>query len=158
MTSRSDPRRKPVELPRTTLVRNRAGVLLPELIISMLLLGTAAAVMTALMVSVAAQRQAAEQRQVALLLAENLLDEFLAAPWSETTQENFSRRLAEFSADDQMLPTRLPGLERLVSVVEWPEDSARQVTVEFRWRNRAGDFTTPVRLSGWTFAPAEKTL
>lgn len=134
----------------------RAGVLLPELIISLTLLGTATAVMMALLLSVATQRRAAEQRQAALLQAENLLDDFLAAPWPETTQEEFTRRLAAIDTDTTTAPLRLPDLERAVTVAERPDDAARQITVELHWRNHAGHITAPIRLSAWKFAPGEE--
>lgn len=134
----------------------RAGVLLPELIISLTLLGTATAVMMALLLSVATQRRAAEQRQAALLQAENLLDDFLAVPWPQTTQSEFTRRLAAIDTDTTSAPLRLPDLERAVAVAERPDDAARQITVELHWRNHAGHVTAPVRLSAWKFAPAEE--
>lgn len=139
-----------------SVFRSRAGVLLPELIISLTLLGTATAVMMALLLSIATQRRASEQRQAALLQAENLLDDFLAAPWPQTTEEEFTRRLAAIDTDTSSAPLRLPSLERAVTVADRPEDAARQITVELRWQNHADHVTTPVRLSAWKFAPAEE--
>lgn len=126
---------------------------LPELIIALSLLGAATAVMMPLMLSASAHRRAAEQRQFALFQAENLLDQFLAAAGPDTTQAELLRRLTESEADAQTQQSLLPGLERSVTVTERPDDGAKQITVELRWRNKAGHFTTPVRLSGWWFAP-----
>jgi type II secretory pathway pseudopilin PulG len=134
---------------------NRDGTTLAELIIALMLLGAATAVMLPLMVSVAAQRRAAEQRQLALFAAENLLDDLAATPWGELTQEALSQRLAR--GDETAAPRTLPGLDRQVTVIDRPDESARQITVQLRWKNRAGDFTTPVRLSAWRFAPLEKS-
>src|SRR6185312_16253454 len=78
---------------------SRAGVLLPELIISLTLLGTAPAVMMPLLLSIATQRRAAEQRQAALVQAEYQLDEFLAVAWPQTTEEEFTHRLAVLDTD-----------------------------------------------------------
>ena len=130
--------------------RARGGFTIAELIIAMMLLGTATAVMLPLMVSVSAQRRAAEHRQLALIAAENLLDEILARPWNEITEQTLSKLPATDAAS-------LPGLQRRIAVAERPEDAARQITVELHWRNRAGDFTAPLRLSAWKFAPLEVT-
>jgi Tfp pilus assembly protein PilV len=129
--------------------RRRAGFSLAELIIALLLLGTVTAVLMPLLLSVTAQRRAGELRQVALIHAENLLDDLLSRPWAEITQDTLARQLA---AEKTELP--LPGLERTVVVNSQINDDAKQITVELRWRNRAGQFTAPLRLSGWAFAPS----
>jgi hypothetical protein len=135
--------------------RRRAAFTVAELVIALMLLGTATAVMLPLMVSAAAQRRAAEQRQLGLLEAENLLDELLARPWHEVTLEALSRTARE--SDPAGASRWLPGLERQVTVIDRPEDAARLITVQVRWRNRAGDFAAPIRVTAWKFPAPEET-
>ena len=142
-----------------SLERNRrpAGFTLVELIIALMLLGAATAVMLPLMVSVSAQRRAAEQRQYVLFLAENLLDDLIARPWKDVTQESLSAVVAGDRSPDEIQGLILPDLEREVTVTDRPDDAAKQVTLQLRWRNRAGAFTAPIRLSAWKFASQEET-
>ncbi len=141
---------------RITRTRGRRGVLLAELIIAFGVLGVAATVLMAVVLSVSAQRAAAEQRQFALIHAENVLDALLATPWPEATAEGLSQQLESRTAD---LPARpqLVDLKRTVTVTDEPDDSARQITLELRWRDRHGEWAAPLRLSAWYFAPAEAT-
>lgn len=128
----------------------RNGFTLAELMIALGLLAAAGAVMAPLIATVAAQRQAAEARQLGLILAENRLDELLASSWDQllpAAAEDYA------TATITPLPVHLPGLQERITVLDRPDDAAKQVVVELRWKNRAGDFTTPVRISGWKFAP-----
>jgi len=120
-----------------------------------MLLGTVSAIFAPLMLASSAQREAARQRQAGLILAENRLDQLLARPWDELAPGAVAA--ASERLDDSSLPVPMPGLEHSVTVVDRPEDAARQVTVEVRWRNRSGDTTAPVRISGWVFAPRGET-
>lgn len=138
-------------------MRRPAGFTLVELIIALMLLGTAMAVILPLMVSVSYQRRAAEQRQYALILAENLLDDLVARPWSDITQDTLTAVVAEVRDAEDVRGLILPDLEREVTVTDQPDDAAKQITLQLRWRNRAGDFTAPVSLSAWKFAPPEVT-
>lgn len=127
----------------------KGGFTLAELMIALGLLAAAGAVMAPLIVAVSAQRQAAEERQLGLILAENQLDRLLTKSWDElmpAAAESFTATNAD------SLPVRLPDLQERIAVIDRPEDAARQIVVELRWKNRAGDFTTPVRIAGWKFA------
>lgn len=134
---------------------SRRGFTIVELVGALVLLGIATGVMMSLMLSVAAQRRAAEQRQAALIHAENLLDEFLSRSWNDVTQDALSQVVAGDEVSQLPMPLDLPEFVRTVTVTERPEDAARQITVELLWRNRAGQMASPVRLSGWKFAPVE---
>ncbi len=127
---------------------SRAGFTLAELIIALLLLGTVTAVLMPVLLSATAQRRASELRQRALIHAENVLDDLLSQPWDEQTQEILSRKLNAEPAD-----SALPGLERTVTVNGEPDQHRKQITLQLRWRNRTGDLSAPLRLSGWSFAP-----
>ena len=130
----------------------RGGFTLAELIIALLLLGTVTAALMPMLFAISAQRRASELRQRALIHAENLLDESLSRSGAEQTQEQLTRWLAQAEADEE-----LPGLERTVAVRNDPDLPARQITLELRWRNRHGEFSPPLRLSGWSFSPAAET-
>ncbi len=133
----------------------RAGFTLLELIVALLLLGAASAVLLPVLVTVSAQRRAAEQRQYALILAENLLDDLVARPWDDITQDSSAAVVAGVHAPDELQRLILPDLERVVKVTHGSDALTKQVSLELRWRNRAGDFTRPIRLSAWKFAPPE---
>lgn len=149
MISRNQP-------PHAAPPRRLRGFTIVELIGALLLLGIAMGVTLPLMVTISAQRKAAEQRQSALLHAENLLDRCLAHPWPEVTTERLNGELAEpTSSLDSPLPVHLPQLARHITVTERPDDAAREITVELRWHDAAGQETAPVKLSGWKFSPAE---
>ena len=130
----------------------RGGFTLAELIIALLLLGTVTAALMPMLFAISAQRRASELRQRALIHAENLLDESLSRSGAEQTQEQLTRWLAQAEADEE-----LPGLERTVAVRNDPDLPARQITLELRWRNRHGEFSPPLRLSGWSFSPVAET-
>lgn len=128
---------------------SKNGFTLAELMIALGLLAAAGAVMAPLIVAVAAQRQAAEERQLGLILAENRLDGLLTKSWNElmpAAAETFS------ATNTDSLPVSLTDLQERIAIIDRPDDAARQVVVELRWKNRAGDFTTPVRIAGWKFA------
>ncbi len=126
------------------------GFTIAELIIAMLLLTTVSAVLVPVVQLAARQRQAVRQRQLALNLAENTLEAALLRNWDDLTTERLSTM---HIADLTVLAVPLPGLTRNILVTDRPSDEARQITVEIRWRNHAGDWTAPVRLSAWAFPP-----
>lgn len=134
---------------------HRVGFTLTELIIALMLLSTITVVLLPLMVTVGAQRRAAETRQCALIVAENLLDDLVARPWEEVTQEKITALIAATPSADARLSVTLPGLERNVMITEFADQGMKQVAVQLRWRNRQGDFTAPLNLSAWKFAPVE---
>jgi len=144
-------------MPTRDRTRPRRGFTLAELMIALMLLGTVSAIFAPLMLASSAQREAARQRQAGLILAENRLDQLLARARDELAPDTVATAVASEASNGSELPVPMPGLEHSVTVVDRPEDTARQITVEVRWRNRSGDTTAPVRISGWAFAPRGET-
>lgn len=96
---------------------------------------------------VAAERRAVDRRQCAIREASNLMERLAARPWEDLTPE----ALKEVRLSD--LTTRaLPGAELNLAVDEQDQAEAgdsKRLSLRLRWRNRAGGWEAPVRLSAW---------
>jgi Tfp pilus assembly protein PilV len=126
------------------------GFTLVEATAAGVMLAAALVITAQLMTLSAAQTREVERRQLAGQQAANLLERLTATPWDELTAELAARQ--QLSADAQ---SRLPGVNLTVTVDAGDEQPAsKRITVEIRWRNRAGEFTAPVSLSSWVFAEA----
>lgn len=136
-------------------VRPSQGFSLPELIIAMLLLGAVTAVMMPLLLAVTNQRKQVDQRQLALVQAQNALDLLLSSAAPDATEDKLLQLWTESEQPAAAESPVLRDLERRVIVADRAEDQSRQLTVELRWKNHAGQVTTPVRLSGWQFPRKE---
>ena len=132
-------------------VISRRGFTLTEMIATFVLLGAAITMAAPLLVSVARQRVAIEQRQFAIQYAGNLLERHVARPWDDLSAGQ--QMLTDVPPDLQRL---LPDVEQSLTVKELPEQPAsRQLTVSVRWRGQAGVTVNPVQLSAWVFQPEE---
>jgi hypothetical protein len=128
---------------------------LVELTIAALLLGVAMTATVQILGWVAAERRSLERRQCAVQEAGNLMERLSARPWD---------RLPAAGVRDVTLsePARrlLPGAELTVAVDEpdrtGPVESKR-IALRIRWRNRAGGWDAPVRLSAWTYRRPERS-
>lgn len=130
---------------------HRPGYSLVELVSALIILGVVFTLSISILTNVAYQRRAAEQRQFALQHAANLLEQFTSHPWSELPPG--SQKLQPPSPD---LLSMLPELDQQVEVqIVKDELDAKRVSVAVTWKNRHGQFQSPVRLSGWVF-PLEK--
>ena len=93
------------------------------------------------------QRRAAEQRQRAIQEASNAMERLTALPFDDVTTER-ARALT-------ISPTalqRLPDAELAANVDEsqpGPGRSAKRIAIRLRWRDRAGEWEAPVRLTTW---------
>ncbi len=126
---------------------SRRGYLLVELIVAtaMLIIGMSLAVKV--LGYVALQRRAAEHRQRAVQEAANVMERLTAYPFDEITPE----RARAMSISPATLES-LPGAELTSDVKDSQPGAgrtARRIAVRLRWRNRAGEWEAPVRLTTW---------
>jgi hypothetical protein len=119
------------------------------MVIAVLLLVVAMTLTVRLVSYMAYEERAAVRRERALFEASNLLERLACRPWDE---------IAAQEARETPLPPEaqraLPGAECRVEVsaVERPL-AGKRLHVEIRWRNRAGGFDAPVRLTTWVHRP-----
>ena len=102
---------------------------------------------------IAAERRAAERRRLAVREVANLLEHLAARPWDKLSEP------VELKPTDNVTRDALPGAELSVVVDDkGAAENAKRVAVRLRWRNRAGDWDAPVRLTTWVQKPgrAEK--
>jgi hypothetical protein len=130
----------------------RRGIVLLEMAVAGALLGTLLFVCLQLLAATAAQRRAAEQRQLALFELENAMERVAARPWAELTPETVVAPPLSPSLRD-----RLPAAELKVEVTPAsPEPNAKRIAVSLRWQDRAGQFTEPVRIVTWRWKGKER--
>ena len=125
--------------------RSRRGFLLVEFAAAMLVLAVAMAVTVQILGWLAAERRSAERRQSAADEAANVLERLTLRPWDDLTPE----AVRGVPLSDQARRV-LPDGALSVQVAEAGKDVAmKRITVEVRWRDRAGGATKPVRLTAW---------
>ncbi len=135
MASRSRPR------PR------RSGFGLIEMTVAVMLLAAGMVVTLQVIGWVAVDRRSVGRRERAYLEASNLLERAAARPWDDLTAE----RLAALRPGE-VTARALPGLALAWDVADEAEPiPARRVTVEIRWRDRAGKAEATVRLVAWIY-------
>ncbi len=125
----------------------RPGFGLIEMTVAVMLLAAGMVVTLRVIGWVAVERRAVERRERAVLEASNLLERAVARPWDGLTPDALaSLRL------DEATTRALPGAALAWGVVEEKEPApARRITLEVRWRDRAGQAEAPVRLVAWIY-------
>jgi hypothetical protein len=122
----------------------RRGFAMTELVVAGALLGALLIVCLQLMSATAAQRRAADQRQLAVFEVGNVMERLAAKPWAELTPQ---MAVAPLSPS---VRNRLPGAELKVEVTTpSAEPDARRIVVSLRWQDRAGQFVSPVAIATW---------
>ncbi len=123
----------------------RRGMTLLELAVACTLLGTLLVVCLQLLSATAAQRLAADQRQLALIEVGNVLERVAAGRWADLTAKNLAAE-----KPSAWLGNRLPGAElKIEAVASSTEPDAKRITVSLRWRDRTGRFLPPVAVTTW---------
>ena len=128
-------------------MRKRRGFTLLELSVACVLLAAAMVVAVQLLGWVALGRRAAERRQWASQEVANVMEHFTAGGWENATPEQANTiRLSKPARDV------LPDADLFVAVaMPESEPGAKRITVELKWRNHAGEFDAPVRLTAWMY-------
>jgi prepilin-type N-terminal cleavage/methylation domain-containing protein len=123
------------------------GYTLLEMMTAMLVLGTATATIVPLAGWAQAQRRAAESRQIAVLEASNIIERISARPWDDVTPEAAAKEKLSPSAARAL---REPVLKVNVAAVK-DDPVGKRVSLEIRWKNREGDYVSPVRLTRFLY-------
>ncbi len=122
----------------------RRGFALIEIAVAVLLLAIAMTMTVRLLGWTASERRAAERRHWAAQEVSNRMERLTALPWDRITPDcPVAKTLARDAS------TTLPGGELAVNVDEQPASNAKRIAVRLRWRNRAGEWDAPVRLTAW---------
>lgn len=132
---------------RKRLQRTRGGFTLIELMATMIVLGTILITMAPLLRWVSVQRREADVRQMALREVDNTLERIVGQPYELIAEESTGRVLTS-DAVGKLL--RDPRLYVVVAEVD-DAGEAKQVTVELRWKDGAGNDVAPVRLTTWVY-------
>jgi hypothetical protein len=129
------------------VARNRRGSLLVEVAMAGVMLMIAMGLTVKMLSFVAIQRRAAERRQQALLEAGNLMERITGYPYEEVSA-SLARKLTLSPQARQALPES----DLVIDVAESQGDAgrfAKRIAIRLRWRNRAGEWDRPVRLTSW---------
>jgi hypothetical protein len=130
--------------PWKRLPRRRAFTM-TEVVLSTFLLAVAMTTTVQVLGWVASERRAAERRQWALQEVANLMEHLSAEPWDQITPES-----ARDATLGEEIRGKLPDPELTVVVDERDADrGVKRLAIRLRWRNRAGGWEAPVRLTSW---------
>ena len=134
-------------------MRRRKGFTLLELTVTAFLLGAVMTLMVQFLAVIAAQRRGAERRTTAILEVGNLMEAFTARGFeSVTTESARSLSLSEQARD------ALPDAELSIDVSEeGKRPVAKRVALALRWKDRAGRFVAPTRLTAWLYRSKKET-
>jgi type II secretory pathway pseudopilin PulG len=119
----------------------RRGFTLVETGIAAVMLAIAMGLTVQVVAWVAAERRASERRRCAVQEVANLMERV-------TAQTHLTPEAARAFLLSEPARGLLPGAELSVSVEEVPAGS-RRVSLRLRWKDRAGDWDAPVRLTSW---------
>lgn len=129
----------------------RRGSSLVEICVAAAMLAAGLSAVVATLGSVAHGRRAAEQRQIAIEEAENVLERLTAEPWADLSVE----RIEQLQTTSH-IGTRLPAGQLTVKLVTTPgAPDARRLDVEIRWRKSPGGSAAPVRLTTWIYGTGD---
>jgi Tfp pilus assembly protein PilV len=138
---------------RAAATWRRRAFTMVEVAITSLLLVIAMTVTLQVLGWVASERRAVDRRQYAIHEAANLMERLAARPWDQLTTG-----AVKDLALSELARQTLPGAELSVAAEETGEPiGAKRLSVRLRWRNRAGGWEAPVRLSAWTYRPGGKS-
>jgi hypothetical protein len=120
-----------------------------EVALAILLLAVAMTATVQILGWVATERRAVERRQWALLEVANLMEHLSVQPWEDLTPESVRR-----SSLSEELRRKLPGPELSLDVdAGGAGPDQKRLALRLRWRNRAGGWEAPVRLTAWITRP-----
>ncbi|AGA30458.1 hypothetical protein [Singulisphaera acidiphila] len=134
-------------LGRANAYTRRRAFTMVEVAITSLLLVIAMSMTLQVLGWVAAERRAVDRRQCAIRESANIMERLVARPWEELT----AAALEEVRLSEPATQT-LPGAELTVAADDKTElGGSKRLSLRLRWRNRAGGWEAPVRLSAWTY-------
>ena len=123
----------------------RHGFTIIEMIVATVLLSAVMVTALPLFGWIIQQRRSADQRQFAVQEVANLAERITANDWESVTSASLAKMTVSERVSDVLSD---PRLQLQVADVTGPP-TAKRVTIEFSWRDRAGNFVSPVRLVVW---------
>lgn len=133
--------------------RTRRGSLLAETAMSGVMLIIAMGLVAKVVGAVGVQRRAWDRRQVAVFEAANLMERLTARPFESLTTEGAK----DLALSDEAKRTLPEGRVQVEVTDDDPVggDGSKRVFVQIQWRNRAGDWDAPARLTSWVHRRGE---
>ena len=125
--------------------RKRAGLLMVEMIVSLILLGAVMTIVVPALGWIGRQNQLAQQKQEALQGLHNLMENLTARPFAKLTPE--AARQLELPAS---LKNQLPEAKLEVEIAE-AQPNAKRIRLRLSWILYNGQPLAPLRLSAWVF-------
>ena len=124
---------------------DKRGFLLLEMIVSLILLGTAMAIIVPTLGWMGVQNRLSLQKQEAVQILHNLMEELATRPYEELTPET-----AEKIELPEALRSQLPGAKLEVEITE-PDTQppAKRIRMRLVWNQRSGMPLSPIRLTAW---------
>jgi len=123
---------------------DRRGFTLVEITIAVFLLAIAMALTAQVVGWLLSARRSSERRQWATREAAVVMERLSALPWGRLTAD--SVKDLPFS---NQVGRELPRGELAVAVDEPPGAGSKRLSIRIRWRNQAGEWDAPVRLTAW---------
>ncbi len=124
----------------------RSGLLIVEMIVSLILLGAVVAIVVPTLGWMSRQNRLSVQRQEAVQGLQNLMEDLTARPYAELTPA--SAKKIELPA---ALREQLPGAELQVEITNAPPN-AKRIRLRLSWNQQNGSRLAPLRLSAWAYA------
>ena len=116
-----------------------------ETTLSVALLAVAMTTTVQILGWVAYQRRSVERRECAIQEVANLMEHLATEPWERVTAQSTAK--SSLSGEARR---KLPGAELAIDVAETdPGLGEKRLSIRLRWRNRAGDWDAPVRLTAY---------
>ena len=131
----------------SSIFSRRDGGLLVELMGAVVVMSAAFAIAVPVIGKTGALRRQAEQRQLALQEAANLMERVAALPWNDISQETLKKLELSATARRSLRSPQL-GIELAKPVGPVP---TKQVVIQVRWRDATGHPVRPVWLVAWFY-------
>lgn len=125
----------------------RSAFTVPELAATLILLGALMSAAMPLLRAIKEQRRASDRRLIATQEVANLMERFSAQPWNRIAQPEADKLALSATANEAL---REPKLKVTVEPVSTQPPSKR-IHIEVRWKNRVGDFVSPLRLTAFVY-------
>lgn len=136
---------------RQTLLHNRQGTLLLEVVVASVLLASLLVLINQVLVRTHAQVDLVDERLEAQQFLENLLEEISSYEWNSINTES----IQHVDIPDSVA-NKLSGLALRGSVTEQVEPVvAKRITLELDWTLVSGRRIQPIRLSTWVYKRPE---
>ena len=126
----------------------RRGYGMAEVAVALLLLMVAMNLMVRILGVVGTERRASDRRLWAVETASNVLERASSEPFDAVTA-----KAVRAIADEADVAKVLPGAAWDVAVEADKEATvvAKKIALRLRWKERSGEWTSPVRLSTWVY-------